>query len=217
MAELGSISPRARNRMINELKERGISNPTVISALQYVKRHEFIDEAFRHKSYMNSAIPIGNNQTISQPYIVAIMTEALLKAQIPVRRVLEIGTGSGYQAAILARIVAQVYSVERIETLIPKAKAALGANNVSNIYIKHSDGYAGWLDQAPFDGVMVTAAAEGVPRILYEQLNMGGRIIIPINSDKGGQNLVAVDKTPEGEQYSIIEAVRFVPMLHGTT
>ena len=215
MSEFGRISPRVRHKMTAELKKQGISNKLVIDALNKVKRHIFVDEALRHKAYDNTALPITNNQTISQPYVVALMTEALLGKAKKLDKVLEIGTGSGYQAAILSQVCNKVYSVERIKVLIEKAKQALAVSKIDNVEILHGDGYLGWHKMQPFDSIIVTAAAKGVPTSLFDQLKVGGRIVIPVENKDSYQDLLLVIKTEDDYEYQVIEKVRFVPMLTG--
>ena len=215
MSEFGRISPRVRHKMTAELKKQGICNKLVIDALNKVKRHIFVEEALQHKAYDNTALPITNNQTISQPYVVALMTEALLGEQKKLDRVLEIGTGSGYQAAILSQVCKKVYSVERIKALIEKAKEALAASKINNVEILHGDGHLGWHKMQPFDGIIVTAAAKGVPTSLFDQLKVGGRIVIPVQNNDSCQDLLLVTKTKADYEYQVIEKVRFVPMLPG--
>jgi len=215
MSELGSFSPRVRERMIKTLRERGIVNLSVLEVMGQLPRHEFIEEAFRHRSYDGDALPIGSKQTISQPYTVAKMTEAVLSTEGKLDNVLEIGTGSGYQSAVLSSLVGTVYSVERIKKLIPRARAVLDKLNIKNVHIKHADGHLGWSEKQPFDAIITTAASKGVPSLLYDQLRMGGKIIIPVGVEGESQELIEVTKTPLGHAYNFIQEVKFVPMLHG--
>jgi len=212
--EYGHISPRVRENLVQTLKKQGIKDLRVLEAIRNTPRHKFVDEALQHRAYDNDALPIGNGQTISQPYIVARMTEALLAGNKP-GRVLEVGTGSGYQAAVLSRLVKEVYSIERISKMLPLVKAKFAEINIKNVKFKHGDGNQGWVEHAPFDAIMVTAAAAGVPTKLYEQLKMGGRIIIPIGMESEVQDLVEVVKTASGHQYKFLDKVRFVPMRSG--
>lgn len=214
MNEIGHISVRARENLIRALKEQGIKNLGVLQAIKNTPRHKFIEEALRHRAYDNDALPIGNSQTISQPYIVARMTEALL-AGGQVQKALEVGTGSGYQAAVLSRLVKKVYSIERISKMAPIAQQRLVDIGIKNVKLKYGDGNRGWAEHAPFDAILVTAASVGVPTKLYEQLAMGGRMIIPIGAESDVQDLVEVRKTEEGHKYKFIEKVRFVPMRAG--
>uniref|UniRef100_UPI003567B471 protein-L-isoaspartate(D-aspartate) O-methyltransferase n=1 Tax=Neptunomonas sp. TaxID=1971898 RepID=UPI003567B471 len=174
----------------------------------------FVDEALSHRAYEDTALPIGFNQTISQPYIVAKMTELLLAAG-PLKRVLEVGTGSGYQTAVIAQLVDQVYSVERIKQLQDKSKERFQQMGLKNIYLQHSDGGMGWPSKAPFDGIIVTAAPEKIPEELLAQLAIGGRLVIPVGQSQ--QQLKLVIRVSEmGFDTHIIENVKFVPLLAGT-
>ncbi|MGF1701611.1 protein-L-isoaspartate(D-aspartate) O-methyltransferase [Photobacterium makurazakiensis] len=200
-----------RNTLLNYLHQQGIRNDKVLQALAAVPRELFIDEALSHKAYENNALPIGNGQTISQPYIVAKMTELLsLEAN---SRVLEIGTGSGYQTAVLAQLVDHVYSVERIKALQWQAKRRLKQLELHNISTKHGDGWQGWATKGPFDAIIVTAAAADMPMELLTQLADGGRLIIPVGDDF--QILKYIERQGERYIYRDIEAVRFVPLVAG--
>ncbi|MGF1680803.1 protein-L-isoaspartate(D-aspartate) O-methyltransferase [Photobacterium minamisatsumaniensis] len=200
-----------RNTLLNYLHQQGIRNDKVLQALAAVPRELFIDEALSHKAYENNALPIGNGQTISQPYIVAKMTELLsLEAN---SRVLEIGTGSGYQTAVLAQLVDHVYSVERIKALQWQAKRRLKQLELHNISTKHGDGWQGWVTKGPFDAIIVTAAAADMPLELLTQLADGGRLIIPVGDDF--QILKYIERQGERYIYRDIEAVRFVPLVAG--
>ena len=206
-------SRRTRLRLIEQLQQQGIANPQVIEALRRVPRHIFVDEALAHRAYENTALPIGNNQTISQPYIVARMTE-LLCSDRPLNNVLEVGTGSGYQAAVLANVASHVFTVERIKTLLDKARLRFNALELTNITSQLADGQWGWPDQGPFDGILVTAAPEQIPSELAAQLSEGGRMVIP--SGESGQQCLHLLIRRGGQVFSqVIEAVRFVPLLGG--
>lgn len=205
-------SPRTRRRLVERLKSRGIRHPDVLAAVGAVPRHIFVDEALAHRSYEDSALPIGFGQTISQPYIVAMMTEALI-ADGP-DRVLEIGTGSGYQTAVLAHLVRRVYSVERIGGLIERAAERLEALALTGVRIKHDDGAHGWSEQGPFDAIMITAAAPEVPAALLDQLADGGRLVAPVGGE-GQQALLLLQRDGERILSRHLEAVRFVPFLNG--
>lgn len=195
------------------LCDEGISNQKVLNAVASVPRERFIPDALQHKAYQNTALPIGQGQTISQPYIVAKMSELLLAAPNPANSVLEIGTGSGYQTAILALLFRQVFSVERIKALQFQAKRRMNQLDLHNIKMKHGDGWLGWESKAPYDCIIVTAAASSVPQALTAQLNEGGRLVIPVGDDQ--QELLCIDKI-EGElQSKTVEAVRFVPLVAG--
>lgn len=209
----GMTSPRARGRLIDRLQQAGIKNPNVLDTLREVPRHLFVEEALASRAYEDTALPIGNSQTISQPYIVARMTEALLEGA-HCSKVLEIGTGSGYQTAVLAHLVQQVYSVERIERLSRLAHARLEALDLCNVVLSHRDGFKGLMEAAPYDGIMVTAAPEGVPLELVRQLRIGGCMVIPVGT-RELQGLVRIIRTAEGYEKEVLEQVAFVPLLDG--
>lgn len=211
---IGMTSQGTRDRLVDRLRQQGIGDERVLQAIASTPRHEFVDEALSSRAYEDTALPIGQGQTISQPYIVARMTEALLEGGTP-GKVLEIGTGSGYQAAVLARLVAQVFTVERIEELLRLARRRFHRLKLNNIYTRHADGHEGWPSQAPFDGIVVTAAASGgIPASLIDQLRIGARLLIPVERD-GAQRLLAIQRTEEGEKETDLGAVVFVPMLGG--
>ncbi len=208
------ISQRARDRLLQRLRDEGITDERVLAAMREVPRHLFVDEALASRAYENTALPIGYSQTISQPYIVARMSEALLE-QGPLDTVLEVGTGSGYQTAVLAQLVERLYSVERISALLEVAKRRIRGLKMRNVRFKHTDGGMGLPEYGPFDGILVTAAPEGIPRALVYQLRVGGRMIIPVGARRM-QVLVRVTRTPEGYDKEILERVAFVPLLGGT-
>ncbi len=210
---IGMTSQRTRDRLVKRLRDHGIDDERVLEVIGSLPRHIFVDEALAHRAYEDTALPIGHGQTISQPYIVALMTAKLLNE--PRDRILEIGTGSGYQAAVLARLVKRVYTVERIAALIERAQSRFRALKLRNIRVKYDDGSLGWPEQAPFDGILVTAAAREVPAALIEQLAIGGRMVIPVGDDDG-QELRIIDRTPDGVREERVEFVRFVPLLRGT-
>ncbi|GGF85188.1 protein-L-isoaspartate(D-aspartate) O-methyltransferase [Alteromonas lipolytica] len=195
------------------LCNEGISNQKVLNAVASVPRERFLPDALQHKAYQNTALPIGQGQTISQPYIVAKMSELLLAAPNPASSVLEIGTGSGYQTAILALLFPQVFSVERIKALQFQAKRRMNQLDLHNIKMKHGDGWQGWASKGPYDCIIVTAAASRVPEALTDQLNEGGRLVIPVGDDQ--QELLCIDKVDGELQSKTIEAVRFVPLVAG--
>jgi protein-L-isoaspartate(D-aspartate) O-methyltransferase len=199
-------------RLSARLRSNGITNPDVLKAIAATPRHLFLDQALEYKAYENTALPIGHGQTISQPYIVAKMTQILL-AKGPLTNVLEVGTGSGYQCAILAQLVGKVFTVERIKALQRQAKRRLRLIDLHNVAMKHGDGWQGWAAKGPFDAIMVTAAAAQIPTELLAQLRDGGQLIIPV----GDSTQVLMLITREGERFSQqqIEAVRFVPLLAG--
>ncbi|MEH6583753.1 MAG: protein-L-isoaspartate(D-aspartate) O-methyltransferase [Halioglobus sp.] len=210
---IGMTSQRTRERLIQRLVDQGISNTAVLDVIRTTPRHMFLDEAMAHRAYEDTALPIGYQQTLSQPYIVARMTELLL-AGGPLERVLEIGTGSGYQTTILAQLVEKVYSVERIKPLQAKARQRLRRLKLQNVHTRHADGGMGWPEKGPFDGIITTAAPERIPEDLLQQLAPGGRLIIPVGGES--QHLQVVVRTLEGFETEIVEAVRFVPLRPGT-
>ena len=209
---IGKTSQRTRQRLIQRLVDQGIDNAAVLDVIRTTPRHLFLDEAMAHRAYEDVALPIGFQQTLSQPYVVARMTELLLAAR-PLKRVLEIGTGSGYQTAILAQLVDEVYSVERIKQLQQKARQRMRQLKLRNIHMSHADGGMGWEESGPFDGILVTAAPERIPEELLLQLALGGRMVIPVGGDV--QHLQVVTRTHEGYETEIVEAVFFVPLRSG--
>lgn len=210
---IGMTSQRSRDRLAEQLREMGIRSNVVLEAIRRTPRHIFVDEALASRAYDNTALPIGYNQTISQPYIVARMVEALLEEGTP-EKVLEIGTGCGYQTAILSRLVKRVYSIERIDALLNKAREKFYALKCRNISARHGDGNLGWLEYQPFDGIIVSAAPTGVPNTLREQLAVNGRLIIPVGRS-GEQELLTIVRTDEGFTEKRLDWVSFVPMLEG--
>ena len=210
---IGMTSQGTRDRLVQTLRNEGIRDERVLKAITQVPRHKFIDEALSSRAYENTALPIGQSQTISQPWIVARMTEALLDGGNP-QKVLEVGTGSGYQAAILSHLVPKVFTVERIDELLKLARRRFHSLRLNNIYVRYADGHLGWPSQAPFDGIMVTAAAQAVPEELLEQLSIGGLLVIPIENN-GYQRLITVRRTEDGFEETDLGAVVFVPLLSG--
>jgi protein-L-isoaspartate(D-aspartate) O-methyltransferase len=210
---IGMTSQRTRERLIQRLVDQGITNRAVLDVIRTTPRHMFLDEAMAHRAYEDTSLPIGYQQTLSQPYIVARMTELLL-AGGPLERVLEIGTGSGYQTTILAQLVERVYSVERIKPLQAKARQRLRRLKLHNVHTRHADGGMGWAEKGPFDGIITTAAPERIPEDLLQQLAPGGRLVIPVGGDS--QQLQVVSRTVEGFETEIVESVRFVPLRPGT-
>jgi protein-L-isoaspartate(D-aspartate) O-methyltransferase len=206
-------SQRTRDRLINRLVEEGITDQRVLEVIRNTPRHLFMDEAMASRAYEDTALPIGHGQTISQPYIVARMTEILLQPVVP-SKVLEIGSGSGYQAAILAQLVDQVYSIERINHLLSLARQRLTQLKLFNVHFRLGDGYEGWPKQAPFDAIIITAAPEQVPRELVQQLAIGGRMILPVGAALQ-QRLVVVTRTDNGYEEEHLDDVTFVPMIKG--
>lgn len=210
---IGMTSQRTRSRLITRLSEMGIVSEDILSVIMNIPRHIFVDEALASRAYENTALPIGYNQTISQPYIVARMVEILLAAG-EIKNVLEVGTGCGYQTAVLAQLVEHVYSVERIDALLQKARQKLLLLKCNNVRVKYGDGNIGWSQFAPFDGIIVSAAPIGVPETLLEQLAMNGRLVIPVGT-AGKQKLLLITRTEEGYQEKQLDMVSFVPMLDG--
>ena len=211
---IGMTSLRTRERMIKRLSEQGIHNKKILEIMRDTPRHIFMDEALASRAYEDTALPIGYGQTISQPYIVAKMTELLLGASGHLGNVLEVGTGCGYQTAILAQLVDHVYSVERILPLQRKAKSYLWELKLKNISYLYSDGNLGWSDYAPFDGILASAAPSEIPSQLLQQLAIGGVMIIPIGQS-GQQTLQRVTRTTSGYDIEELEVVTFVPFLSG--
>ncbi|HET6905417.1 MAG TPA: protein-L-isoaspartate(D-aspartate) O-methyltransferase [Rhodanobacteraceae bacterium] len=209
----GMTSQRARDRLIAHLREEGITDPRVLDVIRTTPRHLFIDEALASRAYENTALPIGLGQTISQPWVVARMTELLIERGIP-RRVLEIGTGSGYQAAVLSALVEQVYTVERIEELLRQARRRFRNMKIENIRSRHDDGNIGWPSEAPFDAIVLTAAGETVPRKLLDQLADGGVLVAPLGPP-GKQRLTRVRREGDALVSDELEEVSFVPLLGG--
>jgi protein-L-isoaspartate(D-aspartate) O-methyltransferase len=214
LAGIGMTSARTRDRLVQRLREQGISNPAVLERIRDVPRHIFIDEALGSRAYEDTALPIGYGQTISQPYIVARMTEALLEGGVA-DSVLEVGTGCGYQTAVLAPLVGRVYTIERIEPLLARARERLKELGIRNVRFRHGDGSLGWKAQAPFDGILVAAAPLTVPEALIQQLKVGGRLVVPIGPE-GEQELVRFTRREPGVQRESLGAVAFVPLLGGT-
>jgi len=209
---IGMTSQRTRDRMVARLREKGIRDEAVLAAIAAVPRHIFIEEALASRAYEDTALPIGFEQTISQPFIVARMLEAM-GGQRRLGTVLEVGTGCGYQAAVLARLAKEVYSVERIAGLLEKARSNLRPLRLSNLRLVHADGNQGLPEAAPFDGIIVAAAAPGVPQALLQQLASGGRMIVPVGADN--QVLCLIEKTSTGLTEKWLDAVRFVPLRGG--
>ena len=209
---IGMTSPRTRDRMVARLREQGITDEIVLQAMAEIPRHIFVDEALSIRAYEDVSLPIGLGQTISQPYIVARMTE-ILRNGAPLNKVLEIGTGCGYQTAVLSKVAKEVLSVERIRPLLMKARGHLRTLKCTNVKLDHADGSLGLAGFAPFDGIMVTAAASHVPLELLTQLAIGGRLVIPIGTST--QFLTVIERTNTEYQQTKLEAVKFVPLLGG--
>lgn len=210
---IGMTSQRARNRLVQQLREMGIRSELVLEAIKVTPRHIFVDEALSSRAYDNTALPIGHNQTISQPYIVARMTEALCENG-ELDKVLEIGTGCGYQSVVLSRFAKRVYTIERIDALLSKARERFYSLKCRNIRTRHGDGTVGWPENAPYDGILAAAAPVGVPQLLLEQLALNGRLIIPVGKS-GEQELLLITRTEDGFTEKRLDWVSFVPMVEG--
>ncbi|HEY2630049.1 MAG TPA: protein-L-isoaspartate(D-aspartate) O-methyltransferase [Usitatibacter sp.] len=208
---VGMTSERTRMRMIELLRGEGITNERVLGAMAEIPRHVFVDEGIASRAYEDVALPIGHGQTISSPVIVGLMTQMLLEK--PVAKVLEIGTGCGYQTAVLARLVKEVYTLERIAPLMDKARRNLRDLRFYNIRYKHVDGHAGYEEGAPYDGILMAASATHVPDALKQQLAVGGRMVLPVGTDD--QWLYVIDRTENGFTERRCAAVRFVPLVPG--
>ncbi len=211
---IGMTSQRTRERLIQRLMDQGITLFEVLEAIRSVPRHLFVDEALAHRSYEDTALPIGYGQTLSQPYVVAKMSELALAQGRP-KKVLELGSGSGYQTAILASLVDEICAIERIKPLLERARKQLRALRVRNVRLRHGDGLDGWASEAPFDLILGAAAPERLPTQLLEQLAPGGRLILPVGGER--QQLMMVTATPEGYVEEVIEEVNFVPMVRGVS
>ena len=212
-AGIGMTSARTRERLIQRLREQKIQDPRVLEQIRNVPRHLFVDEALATRAYEDTALPIGQGQTISQPYVVARMTEALLEGTAP-RKVLEIGTGCGYQTAVLAPLVSYVYSIERIGTLLERARSRLKELGIRNVHLRHGDGFQGWAAHAPYDAILMAAAPLAIPAVLFDQLAPGGRLIAPVGPE-GRQELVRMTKRGDEMHTEKLGLVSFVPLLKG--
>lgn len=214
---IGMTSQRTRERLIERLKEQGITNQRVMDVMRVTPRHLFLDEALSHRAYEDTALPIGHGQTLSQPYVVALMTEILLSLG-PRQKVLEIGAGSGYQTAILAQLVGQVYSVERIKPLLDKARERLRKLGLRNVRLSHSDGGFGFPDNAPYDAILSAAAPHEVPEELLHQLAPDGMLVIPVGpGDEQELRVITREGDSSNFEERVVEQVRFVPLLNGVT
>lgn len=215
---IGLTSARARGRLAEQLQQRGIRSPEILERIRRTPRHLFIDEALERYAYRDNALPIGAGQTISQPYVVALMTQALLMdGDGRIRRpgkVLEVGSGSGYQTAILAPLVGRLFCMERIRSLLDSAGPLLRELGCANVRFRHGDGMLGWPGQAPFDGILVAAAAAAVPQALLDQLAPGGRLVIPVGAPDR-QELLRIERSGNGEVRESLAPVAFVPLLPG--
>jgi protein-L-isoaspartate(D-aspartate) O-methyltransferase len=210
---IGMTSARTRERLVTRLRESGIADSQVLDRVRSVPRHLFVDEALASRAYEDTALPLGHGQTISQPYIVARMTEALIEGGAP-RKVLEIGTGCGYQTAILAPLVVTLYSVERIVALQQRARKVLRDLKIRNVHMRHGDGFEGWPAYAPYDGIIVAAAAHSVPPALLEQLAPGGRMVLPVGPERE-QQLMRITRRGDTFEREALGPVTFVPLLAG--
>jgi protein-L-isoaspartate(D-aspartate) O-methyltransferase len=210
---IGMTSQRTRNRLIERLRSAGINHAGVLEVMREIPRHIFVDEALASRAYEETALPIGHGQSISQPFVVARMTEVLVEG-MQLKRVLEIGTGCGYQTAVLAALVGRVFSVERIADLLALARERLRVLRLGNVRLKHTDGKEGWPEQGPYDGILVTAAPTGVPDALLQQLAPQGRLIIPVGAS-GVQRLMRITRTGDSYEEQLMEPVSFVPMQGG--
>jgi len=211
---IGMTSARTRDRLVARLKEQGIQDPMVLNLIRSTPRHLFVDEALATRAYEDTALPIGLGQTISQPFVVARMTEALM-AGGPLEKVLEVGTGCGYQTAILSALVTRVYTVERLAALSQRARQTLASINIRNVFFRHADGGWGWPQHAPYDGIIVTAAPEEVPQALLGQLAIGGRLVIPVGPGGDQDLLLIVRRGEESYDRQVLARVSFVPLLGG--
>jgi protein-L-isoaspartate(D-aspartate) O-methyltransferase len=215
LAGIGMTSARTRDRLVQRLRDQGIANLAVLDRIRNVPRHIFVDEALGSRAYEDTALPIGFGQTISQPYIVARMTEALLEGG-PLRSVLEVGTGCGYQTTVLAPLVERLYTIERIEPLMLRAKERIKELGVRNVRFRHGDGSIGWKGHAPFDGILVAAAPLTVPEALIKQLKVGGRLLMPVGPE-GEQQLIRFTRKEQRVDRESLGPVVFVPLLGGVT
>ena len=213
---IGMTSQRTRQRMIDRLREKGIQDAAVLAAMAAVPRHVFVEEALSYRAYEDTALPLGLGQTISQPYIVARMIEVLKAGRAGLGKTLEVGAGCGYQAAVLAQLTDEIYAIERLEPLIAKAKLNLRQVQEFRVRLKHGDGQLGLPEAAPFDTIILAAAAQRVPPALLQQLALGGRMMLPLSTGgTGDQTLCLIERRPEGFVESRLDAVRFVPLLSG--
>ncbi len=210
---IGMTSARTRERLVQRLRDQGVRDSAVLEQIRDVPRHLFVDEALGSRAYEDTALPIGHGQTISQPYVVARMTEALIEGEAP-RKVLEVGTGCGYQTAVLASLVRFVYSIERISMLLERARSRLRELGVRNVHLRHGDGFQGWPAHAPYDGILVAAAPLVVPAALLEQLAPGGRLVVPIGAE-GKQELLRITRRGDQFETETLGVVSFVPLLKG--
>ena len=214
ISQTGFISKRAKQRLIDTLRQKGIQNEAVLGAIADSPRHDFVEEALKSRAYEDKALPIGYRQTISQPYVVALMTEQLLGKQSRLRTVLEIGTGSGFQTSVLSKLVDRVYTIERVGPLFRRARKYFSEQGIDNIFLRHADGTAGWPTRRPFDGIIVTAATPQIPQALFAQLSEGGTLVAPEGAE-GKQKLSTWKKIGRQFQHQSFEDVTFVPLVTG--
>jgi len=212
-AGIGMTSARTRDRLVQRLRDQGITNLAVLDRVKNVPRHIFVDEALGSRAYEDTALPIGFGQTISQPYIVARMTEALLEGG-PLHNVLEVGTGCGYQTAVLSPLVDRIYTIERIEPLMIRARERIKELGIRNVRFRYGDGIAGWKAHSPFDGILVAAAPLSVPEALLQQLKIGGRLLVPVGPE-GEQQLIRFTRKEQRIEKESLGPVAFVPLLGG--
>ena len=210
---IGMTSARTRERLVQRLREQGVVNEQVLERIRNVPRHLFVDEALASRAYEDTALPIGFGQTISQPWVVARMTDLLLEAGRPAK-VLEVGTGCGYQTAVLAPLVGQLFSIERIDALVRKARERVRLLKLGRVRIRLGDGWEGWPTEAPFDGILAAAAAPNLPEALLQQLSEGGRLIMPVGAE-GGQHLLRVTRRGGVFEQEVLDGVSFVPLIAG--
>jgi protein-L-isoaspartate(D-aspartate) O-methyltransferase len=211
-AGIGMTSQRTRMRMVDRLRERGVTDEIVLAAMTEIARHVFVDEALASRAYEDIALPIGFGQTISSPHVVARMIE-IARGGTPLARVLDIGTGCGYQAAVLSRVAREVYSIERVATLATKARVRLRGLRIQNVKLRHGDGHRGLAEAAPFDAIIMAAAATHVPDALLSQLAPAGRLVFPLGTRD--QRLCCITRTARGYDEAVLEEVKFVPLLPG--
>ncbi len=218
IAGIGMTSQRTRERMVERLREQGIRDERVLGAMASVPRHVFVEEALASRAYEDSALPIGLGQTISQPFIVAKMIEVLRAGGRELGKVLEVGTGCGYQASVLAQLAVEVYSIERIQALLDRARRNLLGLKLSNLRLTYGDGNLGLEKAAPFDSIILAAAAPEIPQALLQQLAVGGRMVLPLKTPqagRGSQHLVLIERSPRGYTETTLDPVRFVPLEPG--
>ncbi len=217
VAGIGMTSQRTRDRMVQRLRDQGIHKESVLSVMAKVPRHLFVDEALAHKSYEDTALPIGHGQTISQPHTVALMTQILLESAHDLNSVLEVGTGCGYQTAVLSHFVNKIYSIERIGALQKSARSRLNELAINNIEFRHTDGTGGWPNkQYKFDAILMAAACKSLPEKIFSQLKVGGVMVFPLDSGSNQQQLIRAVMHEDGIQTQIVSDVSFVPLLGGT-